>query len=352
MALSADKLQPEQEILRVGVWEIGPFVVKDYDDSWTGLAIEIWEHVANKSGLKYEYVPYVHHDLLDAIVTGEVDVGIAGIPVTHSYAGLVDFSRTFLHSDLGIASRTDTGTAFNHIISTLSSSTSLGILGAMLLLVLLAAIAFWALEQRVNDLVYDSAHSKFNFFNGIIWALLLITAQEPDVFKNKSRIGRVIGMLLLVIGVTISASYIALITSAITVNQMTDTVYRVEDLPFVKVGSLHDSRASEYLAEHHLKHIEFEDIHDAMHAVEVGQIDAFVANEIVLRFFARRHSDQKISISSVNLETEYYSLAFPNRSTLSDQINPALLEFIESPLWKELLGRYVGSSAILGKHER
>ncbi len=352
IALSADKVQPDHDVLKVGVWEIGPFVVKAPDGTWTGLAIEVWEHVARQLDLKYEYVPYVHHDLLDAIKSGEVDVGLASITATHIHEEHLEYSRTYFHSDLGIASRTDTSTAFLQILDTLSSTTSMTILGVLVLVVLLAAAAFWALEKQVNELVYNSEHSKFNFFNGIIWAVLLITAQEPDVFKNKSRFGRLIGLFLLVIGVTISASYIALITSAITVNQITKSVYNTNDLPFLKVASLHGSRASEYMDEHHLKHISFEDIHDAMDAVEAGEIDAFVADEVVLRYFARRHSDKEISISSVDLETEYYSLAFPEWSTLIHQTNPIILEFIQGSFWKELLKRHVGLSAPSGKHLR
>ncbi len=352
VAFSADKVQPDHGVLKIGVWEIGPFVVKAADGTWTGLTIEIWEHIAKQLDLKYEYVPYVHHDLLNAIKTGEVDVGLSSITATHSHEEYLEYSRTYFHSNLGIASRTDTSTALMQILSTLSSSTSMSVLAVLVVVVLLAATAFWTLEKQVNELVYNSEHSKFNFFNGIIWAVLLITAQEPDVFKNKSRFGRIISLFLLVIGVTISASYIALITSAITVNQMTKSVYNSDDLPFLKVAALHESRAAEYLDEHHLKHVHFKNIHDAMDAVEAGEVDAVVADEVVLRYFTRRHSDKEISISSVNLETEYYSLAFPEWSTLASQSNSIILEFIESPLWRELLKRHVGLAAPAEKHLR
>ena len=53
--------------LKVGVWEIGPFVIKDTNDKWTGLAIEVWEGAAKSAGLDYEYIPLPHHDLFDAV---------------------------------------------------------------------------------------------------------------------------------------------------------------------------------------------------------------------------------------------------------------------------------------------
>ena len=271
-------------------------------------------------------------------------MAISDIATEHDLEKNIEYSRTFFHSDLAIASKSDTTSVFLQIIDTLSSPTALAIIGGMLFLIFLGAGVFWVIENHSDgegDL-YKPEHKKLNFFNGAIWAILLLTAQEPDVFRNRSFAGRVFAMLLLAIGVTVSASYIAVITSAITVNQMTTKVHGVEDLPFIRVGTLHDTRASKYMDEHHMKHASFEDFHELMNALNQGRIDAVVADEVVIRYYIRRHQDEKISLMPVHLETEYYALAFPEWSDLGDIVNPGILEFIESPLWKELVKRHVG----------
>lgn len=335
----------DEKDLKVGIWEIGPFVVKDANGKYTGLAIEVWEHVASELGLSYEYVAYEHHDLLEAIKKGDVDVGLADIPADHDFEKFFEYSRTYFHSDIAIASRTDVGSTFVQILKTLGSPTALTVMGVMLLLVLFAATVFWAVERHQNEELYNQDHRKFNFVNGIMWAILLITAQEPDVFKNKSVVGRVIAMFILVIGVTVSASYIALITSALTVNEMKTTVHGKEDLPHIRVASLKDSRASEYLDEHHLKHSGFDDLQSAMMALEEDRVDAVVADEVELRYYIRKYSDQEVSVLPVHLETEYYALAFPEWSDLPAQTNAVILEFIEGPLWKELVKRHIGDGS-------
>ena len=346
--IGANQMAYGEEKLKVGVWEIGPFVVKDSNGEWTGLGIEVWEHAAKAAGLSYEYVPHSHHDLYEAVKEGRVDVAISDIATDHNFEKVMEYSRTFFHSDLAIASKSDAGSTFLRVLDTLSSPTALAIIGGMLLLIFVGAGVFWMIENHTDgdgDL-YKPEHKNLNFFNGAIWAILLLTAQEPDVFRNRSFAGRVFAMCLLAIGVTISASYIAVITSAITVNQMTTKVHGVEDLPFIKVGTLHDTRASKYMDEHHMKHSAFEDFHELMVALNEGRIDAVLADDVVLRYYVRRHTDEEISVLPVHLETEYYALAFPEWSELDQLVNPAILEFIESPLWRELVKRHVGSKSV------
>ncbi|MDV7340145.1 transporter substrate-binding domain-containing protein [Terasakiella sp. A23] len=333
----------EDKGLKVGLWEIEPFVMKGPDGDWTGLAIEVWEEVARELGFDYHYVVYDHYGLLEAVKKGDVDVGLADIPADHDFEEFFEYSRTYFHSDLAIASRADAGSTVLQVLDTLTSPTVLKVMAVMLLIVFLTAGIFWVVERHQNDEVYDDRHRKFNFFNGALWAMLLITAQEPDVFKNKSFIGRIVGMLVLVIGVTVSASYIALITSSLTVSEMTATVRGAEDLPHIKVASLSDSRASEYLDEHHLKHNQYETLGVAMTALAEKRVDAVVADEVELRYYVRKHAEQKLSVIPVHLETEYYALAFPEWSDLPAQVNTVILQFIESPLWKELLKRHLGN---------
>lgn len=335
----------EKEVLKVGIWEVGPFVVKDGNGRWSGLAVEVWEHAARETGLKYEYIPFSHHELYEAVKSGSVDVALSDIATDHDLEKSLQYSRTFFHSGLAIASLADTGSTLRQVFTTLTSPTALFVIGAMVFLILLGAVVFWVIENHSDgegDL-YNPDHKKLNFFNGAIWAILLLTAQEPDVFRNRSFLGRIFAMCLLAIGVTVSASYIAVITSAVTVNQMAVKVHGAEDLPFIKVGTLHDTRATKYMDEHHMKHTSFEDFHELMKALEEKRIDAVLADDVVLRYYIRKHGQERLSLMPVHLETEYYAIAFPEWSDLDDLINPAILEFIESPLWRELVKRHVGN---------
>jgi polar amino acid transport system substrate-binding protein len=144
--------------------------------------------------------------------------------------------------------------------------------------------------------------------------------------------------------VTLSASYVAIITSSLTVNTLTSKFHGIEDLPFIRVAALTDTRATDYLTEYNIKHTEFETLRSAITALENEQIDVVVADDAELGYFIRHHHDKPVTVLPVSLETEYYALAFPRNSPLADKINPAISKFIESPQWKELLRRYLGQN--------
>jgi polar amino acid transport system substrate-binding protein len=42
--------------LIIGTKLAPPFAMKDRDGKWTGISIELWDHVANRLKLKYRYV--------------------------------------------------------------------------------------------------------------------------------------------------------------------------------------------------------------------------------------------------------------------------------------------------------
>ncbi len=333
-----------QEVLRVGVWEEAPFVMRDQDGNLSGITYDLWTSIAASLDVPFEVKVYAHHELLEALHQGAVDVGLSNIPVTEKNVERFSISRTYLHSYLAIASRLQETSAFNRILETMVSPSVLLILGLLLLLIVGSSVVFWVLEKHSNDHLYEPGHKKLKFFNGIMWSILLLTAQEGDIFKNRSLIGRVFSIVLLFIGVTLSASYVAIITSSLTVSTLSSKFHGIEDLPFIRVAALTDTRATDYLTEHNIKHTEFETLRSAIMALENEQIDAIVADEAELSYFIRHHHDEPVTVLPVSLETEYYSLAFPKNSPLPDKIDPVISKFIESPLWKELLSRYLGQN--------
>jgi polar amino acid transport system substrate-binding protein len=333
-----------KDVLRVGVWEDAPFVMRDKDGTWTGITYLLWHNIAKSMQIPYKIKVYSHHELIEALHQGTVDVGLSNIPVTEKNVERFALSRTYLHSYLTIANRLQETSTFSRILKTMASPSVLTILGIVLLLIVGGSVVFWVLEKRTNTHMFEPEHKKFKFFNGIMWSILLLTAQEGDVFKNRSLIGRVFSIVLLFIGVTLSASYVAIITSSLTVSTLTSKIHGVEDLPFIRVAALTDTRATDYLTEYNIKHTEFETLRSAITALENKQIDVVVADDAELGYFTRHQYDKTVTVLPVSLETEYYALAFPRNSPLADTINPAISKFIESRQWKELLRRYLGQN--------
>jgi len=230
------------------------------------------------------------------------------------------------------------------ILDALTSRDVLILIGVLLALVVVVAFIFWIVEPKKDSMLYEDDHKRLNFTNGILWAILLITAQEPDIFKNRNIWGRYLAISVLFIGVTISASYIALLASTLTVSSLRTAVHGVEDLPHLHVGTLRASRGSEFLNEQHLAHRDYADLREAVEALLEGHVDILIADAPLVTYYLRRHSDarEQVTMLPVHFETEYHGIAMTQDTPLLGPINASISRFVESAEWPRIVQRYLG----------
>lgn len=89
------------ETLAVGVKEAPPFVMKNDDGSWSGLAIEMWEMMVRDLGLCYAIQEMGLQELLSGLKTGDIDVGIGALTITPEREASFDFIHSLLHRGPG-----------------------------------------------------------------------------------------------------------------------------------------------------------------------------------------------------------------------------------------------------------
>lgn len=93
------------EPLRVVTKSLPPFVIVEGDEL-TGLSIELWDLIAQRIGVEYEWHKLdTVGELLAAIQDGKADVAIAGITITEQREELLDFSFPYFDSGLQIMVR-------------------------------------------------------------------------------------------------------------------------------------------------------------------------------------------------------------------------------------------------------
>ncbi len=87
---------------RVVIKPLKPFVFAE-GETYRGFSIDLWEEVADRLNLDYEYV-YVDTvtEQLDAVREGRGDLGITGITITKEREQALDFSLPYFRSGLQI----------------------------------------------------------------------------------------------------------------------------------------------------------------------------------------------------------------------------------------------------------
>jgi ABC-type amino acid transport substrate-binding protein len=76
------RAQSESQPMIVGTKEAPPFAMKGPAGHWTGLSIELWQDIATKLGLKYEFREAELDQLLAGIADNSMGAAVAAITVT------------------------------------------------------------------------------------------------------------------------------------------------------------------------------------------------------------------------------------------------------------------------------
>lgn len=324
----------------VGTTVAPPLYMKTVDGQWEGFSIEIWQAVAQYLGVSFEFREYGSLSaLLDALEKGEIDV-IASMPVEERYESKMDFSQSYLKSGLSIAVPAEGGdNKWLSVAESLFSKDILQAVGLLLLMSIISGAIVWAFERRRNSEMFGEGTVK-GIGQGIWWSMVTMTTVGYGDKAPKTIGGRIVALIWMLFSIVFIASFTANITASLTVNELRGKVRGFNDLYNARVGSLSRSEGSYYLTKHGIAVIAFEGIQEGLQAVAGKKIDAFVLNEMVLRNLAKREFPGRVQIIPGVFDEYFVSIALREKSPLRKPINKALLKFMHSEDWNELLNRY------------
>ena len=136
------------------------------------------------------------------------------------------------------------------------------------------------------------------------------------------------------------SSFTANITTSLTINELRGKVRGFDDLYKVRVGSISQSEASDFLTKHGIAVTPFESIPEALQAVASKKIDALVLNEGILKYLVRNEFRGRIQVIPGTFDEYFVSIALQDKSPLRKSVDKALLKFMQTEKWSELMNRY------------
>jgi ABC-type amino acid transport substrate-binding protein len=324
----------------VGTTEIPPLYVKTADGRWEGFGIEIWQAVAQRMDVAYQFREYGSLGaLLDALAKGEIDV-IPSLPVEERFEAAMDFSQSYLKSGLSIAVPAESsGSKWLSVIEHLFSLDVLRAVGLLIAMSIIAGIIVWFFEKRRNAEMFGSGTVE-GIGHGIWWSMVTMTTVGYGDKAPKTIGGRIVAIIWMLVSIFFIASFTANITSSLTVRELRGKVRGFNDLYHARVGSLPQSEGSVYLGKKGIALIPFESVGEGLQALAGRKIDAFVLNELILRNLAKNEFPGRVQIIPGVFDEYFVSIALQGKSPLRKPINKALLKFMRSEDWTHLLNRY------------
>lgn len=344
-SVAAAFAQPQVESLRVATRLVKPFAFEE-NGKRTGFSIELWNEIATQLNVKTEFVvkPTVK-ELLDAVKSKEVDVGIAAISITAEREVELDFSQPMFDAGLQILTpmQTSRTALVKTILANLFSAAVLPyIFGVAIILVVIAHLV-WLLERRHPTGML--AHPQYypGIFETCWWAASTLATQADQM--PRAALARLVAVFWMFASVVFIAYFTAAVTSSLTLQQLRGDINGPEDLPGKRVASVKGSTAAEYLRQRNIEIADFAQVEDAFQALQTSQIDAIVYDAPVLLYYAAHEGKGKVQTVGAIFRKENYGVAFPDKSPLRKRVNEILLKLKENGTYDQLYGKWFGGGS-------
>ncbi len=326
--------------LIVGTIVAPPLYMKTADGQWEGFSIDIWQGVAQHMGVLFEFREYNGLEpLLAAIQNGEIDV-IPSLPAELRYEVTMDLSQSYYKSGLAIAVPAEgAGYRWMSVVAKIFSMDILMALGLLMLMCLTAGIIVCAFERRRNrEMFGEGAVSGIG--HGIWWSIVTMTTVGYGDKAPKTIGGRIVAIIWMLFSIVFIASFTARITASLTIGELQGKVRGFNDLHNVRVGSISQSEASIFLTNHGIAVMPFESVQEGLKDLAAKNIDAFVLNELILKYLAKNEFPGRVQVIPGVFDEYFVVIALKEKSSLRKPINKALLKFMKTKKWSELLNRY------------
>lgn len=337
----ADSTAAADIIYRVGIIESPPFVI-DADGDPSGIAIELWEHLARDNGFKYDYTFYPSiRAILRATVAGEVDVAVADMTITSERAKIMNFTQPYYDGGLRIMVDAPTLSGLRGLIEGLQDA---GFLRYYLWIagLLVAGTVFLTVFDRRYTPNFPSRWRDGvaeSFYN-------VMTVATSGKLPNRAHvfgwIGRIWQGIWLVVGVAVVAFVTSSVTSVMTAQTLTRQVNSLADLPGKVVAVLDGSVAEQFALERGMDVQEFSTIAEATDALHTDEIDALVGDAPVLEYYAHSHPEDSLDVVGPIFHPVKYGFALPLNSPLTHLLTLELLDAHEDEEIETLRNEYFG----------
>jgi len=329
----------ERPKLVVAIKQSPPFTYKGEDGEYTGISVYLWDLIADKLEVEFEYKEMTLPELLKGLEHGTVDLSINPLTVTSRRIKHMTFTQPFYISNSVIVTKER---QVDHFQNVMKQVFSYNFLRALLLLII-ALVSFgtviWLFERKKNPQFSNGLHG---WWTGIWWSAATMTTVGYGDTSPKGVPGQMIGIFMMFLALLVVSGLMAGITSALTIDKMGDEWEHVQDLRKTKAGTVEKSASDHFLEHHLIKTFNTETVSKGLHSVVNGDLEAFVYDEPLLRWEIEHDSlGDKVRILPFKFNKQYYSFAMPKgKDSLIQHINPILLEILETVEWRAVLSDY------------
>lgn len=329
------------DTLRVGIYQAPPFVVKG-SNGYTGVSIDLWEHIASEMDIDYTYIEYSDAiGIIRSLDYDELDISINPLGNSPSRMERFQVSQPFYISSVGVATTISSQSQFQIFINNFFSRDFLNIILLLFLILLTFGTILWFAERRVNK--YQFRPGIKGLFDGLWWAAVTMTTVGYGDKAPKTHLGKAIAIVWMFTAIIIISGFTATIASTLTVNTLEANISKLEDLQQVnEIGVVGASDAEFFMQQHDLKPSQiYRTPVQALRALSKKKIEVLVSDKTTTEYLIETYDmGDHLRLLPLTFQKQYRSFFMPKMQPLFDEVNKQLITRIQSTSWNESLKKY------------
>lgn len=329
------------DTLRVGYTSAPPFIIEQ-GDKLEGVNSWLWNRVAKDLDIPFILQRMEFSEMLDAVVTGKIDLSINPLTITSDRAKIMEFTHAFYSSHSGIATYELSFFAkFKQFIAAFFDINFLNALIVLLGLILIFGFVAWLFERRENPEQFREGWR--GIWDGLWWSAVTMSTVGYGDKAPKSRGGKIVALVWMFAGLLFISGFTATIASNLTVNQLQWNPKEFSEFKTEPVGSIKNSGASDFLQERFFRKVQlYKNVNEGLTDLSEEKIKAFLYDEPILKYIIQNNPQfERLNLLPSKFDLQLYAFGLPkSRSKLEIRISQKILEIVESAEWRLVLDEY------------
>jgi ABC-type amino acid transport substrate-binding protein len=331
---AADDFGP---VIRVGLHQSPPFVMDDGSGGFCGMAVDLWNIISGALGRRTEYREYRSVDeLLGALQSGDIDIIVTNLTVTHARSQNLKFTYPWYDSGLRIMVNAEEQVSFWDAFR----QDGRMVVYTVLVLLFLGVVVLVTLFRRRHDPEFTRS-----WRDGLSCCLyeVLFLSRSGELRKDTNWIGYLLSSIWMLFGIAAVAYVTSTVTSSMTTASLSrDGIASLADLTGKSAGLLAGSASEEFMGGRDVFLKLFNNIDEAGNALSERQVQAVVADAPVLEYWAVTHPYKKVRVTGDLFRPEKYAFACASGSALADAVSIQLIRLHENKSIQRLKAVYFG----------
>ena len=332
---------------RVGVFNMAPFAFRSGGGQWSGLAVTLFQHIANSSGLRYSITEFENMDqVINAVENNTIDFAAIAVDPTPEFELTMNFTNAFELSGTSIAIAKHTHLPLLNLIESIWQSIIPRFVGVVLFSLIIFGVIVGLVERKKNTTQFGGGFWS-TIGEGVWWSSATISTVGYGDRVPKTKRGRFAGGLWMLVAFALTSLLAGLLSSVLTVARINSEIHTPTDLLRLKCGALLNSAA--FVDGKNMKYnmTPYATIDDCLRALERGQIGAALGESVRLRWLMNQSEWESLIMLPSPIVTLYS--VFPVSSEVDPQtldvINYHLLKITDSKEWEDMRHLFLGDQS-------